>query len=249
MCDICFCPGKIRIAGIHANQKWFMPIQMNSRNCQSSSLDKITYCESCFKKYSNEMQELQFYLNQSQMSDNKNYCHWNCDEFKDSSVIFNGMRISIVNAGTLYRYKLQSFTKTSMTIGLPENTFYMMVIENCDKYMDTKMNIENIMHGDQYNFYDPASKKNSLVIPFMNYSSDLVFNEADDDKNIITFTLNKWIEHMKDNCRFYGLNNSIEFKIKLVRDDNENDKMRELMEKYDSIDTHTKKIIITDNFI
>jgi hypothetical protein len=233
MSHICFCPGKIKIK--KNNQRWYAPV--DNKN--------ITYCEPCFKKYGDSIKNIQFYLNGNE----NNYCHWDHEDFKNSSILINNMRISVVNPITLYRYQVLAQDDISMSVGVPNNTPYMIVIENCDLYTDSRISIENIMHGDSPNIFDTRSKKNRLTILFMSYSSDLIFNE--NNNNAISFTISKWIKY-NDNCcgPYYGLYSMIHnFTIELLRNDSENKNMRDMIKEFRMIDNNIKKIVVVDNFL
>lgn len=221
-----FCLGKLKLKG---DCIWYV------------SNDNETYCEPCFKRYPRKINGIQF----NTIYGNGYYCHLNCDEFRSFSVMNSGMRISIVHPQTLYRYSVEPITANSIRVRIPNLAPYAIVIENYDKYADTRINIENIMFGDQTNIFDSCSTKNKLIVPFMSYSSDLLFDES--DNNIITFKLNKWIRRNDADCSYYGLYKEVPFTIELVRDDKEYDIMQELTEKY--IRTDNKKIVIVEDFI
>ena len=229
MSDICFCLGKLKLK---EDRNWYIPTE-----------EMVTYCEPCFKRYPKKMRSIQFNTIYG-----KHFCNWDCEEFKSFSTMIYGMRISIVHPQTLYRYTSEIIGSNSIKVKIPNDFPYMLVIENYDKFADTRINIENIMFGKQHNVFDTYSTKNKLIIPFMSYSSDLLFDENNGENNVITFRLNKWIKCNEYEYSYYGLYKEVNFTIELVRDDRESDKMYDLIDNYVLFDK-SKKIIIVEDFI
>lgn len=231
------CPGKIEIK--QKNQHWYIPAKYG-KICEKY------YCESCFKEFSNALS------NQSQFSlevGTKHYCDWN-REFKKSSIVINNVRISIVNPYTLYRYQIKEVNDFKIKVGIPNKTNYMIAIENWENNDNTRILIENIKHGDKINQYY-CKIKNNLSINFMSYESDLTYDESDEKLNTITFTINKLIRRSEYGIGSYYVVDGKPFdvQIELVTDNDESNKMNNVIDKYKNLTTTKKKIIIVDNFI
>lgn len=229
---IYFCPGKIKIKGAYGC--WY---------CIDNT-SKETFCESCVLKYGNLIQNKQLWISNREI----NKCYWQSDGFKDSSALINNIRISIVDRYTLYRYKMETYNNINFTVNLPNKSLYMILLENCDTNVDSRISVGNIMHGDEYNFYDPQSKKNKILIPFMSHSSDLVFDENNINKNTLHLTIYKWIKCNDEFGSFYGLYKSpINITIDLIRNDNEINKIKKTIQEFNNY--KNDKITIIDNYL
>lgn len=230
------CPGKVNIKS--EKQLWYIPGDKNNNS--------ITYCESCFKEYSKEMETIQFYL---ETGKKKHHCCYEKD-FSESSLTYGDIRISIVDPTTFYRYRLRYARDNYMKVGLPNNTEYMIVIENCQKNPDTKINIEKISCGsDEYSYHNKL--KNSIVISSIKDELGFIYREDDIDNNMIIFTINKWSRHPdKDLCQYFALDEiPVKIVIELVRSDSEYQNMNKVINYYEKLENDKDKIIIIDNFV
>ena len=228
MRKIYLCPGKININ--KTDQCWYKPV----------NTDKY-YCGTCLEDYSDVM-EPQFNLEVG----TKHYCGWNRN-FTDCSLTVSNVKISIVDPLTLYRYTVKKITGTYIKVKLPDKANYMIVIENCVIGNDMRINVENIKHGDTDNTYYNKFK-DQQIIKFMSYTSELIYDETDYDKNIITMQINKLIR--QPSSQFYKLlDKPFDVQIELITDNYEINKMNNLIEKYKKNSSDTKKIIIIDDCI
>lgn len=227
------CPGKINT---DKKMVWYSPV--------SKYPSYHTYCENCFKEYSNLMENIAFTVNK----DKNNRCYWN-KNFDDSSITVNDIKISVFNPENYYRYKkVKSKTfDTTLTIGIPQNHKYMVSIESCDD--DVKLTVECIVHRDIKNS-SLTLPEISHIIDKINYTDDLVFNDKS-DYNLITFKVKKWIKSSdKDLHKYYVMkDNSTKFTINLVRNENEIQRMNREIEKSKSLNVKINKIVIVNDFV
>jgi len=229
MRKIHLCPGKINIK--RPTQQWYIPV----------NIEKY-YCEACLKNYSDIIEQIQFNLEIG----TKHHCDWNRD-FAKSSLMISNVRISIVNPTTLYRYKVKKVNSTSIKVGIPDKTNYMIVIENCELDTDIRICVENIKHGDVDNTYY-NKLKDIQIVKLASYASELMYDASDYDKNVITFQISKLVR--QSNNQYYKLiDNPFNVQIELVTDNSEIEQMNNTVVKYEKTLSEIKKIIIIDDCI
>lgn len=226
MSTVYLCPGKTIMD--YDDQIWYKTINHPIK----------IYCESCFKEHSNEIDCNMFHLETG-----KGYhCQWD-NSFANFGLVDN-IKLYIVDMNTFYRYPINKVNNNYMRVYLPNNTKYMIIIENYED--DSKLSIKNIMHEDIENtIYSELG--DNLVIKTMSYTHDLLFN--DELNKVINISLDRWKKDYVDGV-YYLINDSpINIVIELIRDDSEYEKMVELIEYYKKLEVNKRKIVIVDNFI
>ena len=227
MSTVYLCPGKTIMN--HEDQIWYKTIDPPTK----------IYCESCFKEHSNEIDCNMFHLETGKGY----YCQW-VNNFTNFGLI-NNTKVYIVDMNTFYRYPINKANGDYMRVYLPNNTKYMIIIENCEEN-DSKLSIKNVMHGDVQNtIYSELG--DNLVIKTMSYTHDLLFNE--ESNKLVNILLDRWKKDYVDGVYYLINNDPINIVIELIRDDFEYEKMTELLKYYKKLEVNKRKIIIVDNFI
>lgn len=219
------CPGNLTVK---EDQVWYKSINSNK-----------TYCEACFLKNSDKINENVFYLE----TGGNYHCCWKND-FVKHSVVVNNIKVSILDAKTLYRYKVKTINN-SCKICIPNDTQYIIAIENCD-INNTKLSIKNIMHDDVRNIVY-SELGDGLIISSMSYTEDLVFDKS--LNNIINITVDKWKKHYIDTSCYALDTNPVNITVQLIEDEGEAKKITNILKYYKNLHVSKKKIIVINNFI
>jgi len=171
-------------------------------------------------------------------------CHYD-KNFESASITKNEVRLSIANPSNNYRFNKIKSSDTEITVGLPENQRYMIILEVCDDDINGKISIESLTHNGIDNSMCNSSER-YIVIQFMSYANDLIFRENE----TINIHVQKWIKHPEsDMSGFYILNDDIHFTINLVCNNNEKNNMNKYEKQNGMIRDASKKIIIINNFM
>ena len=161
----------------------------------------LMYCQQCF--LDNRSKLIENKISMKPITNNKTcYCMSDKD-FSDFCFISENIRVSIVNPDNYYRYKKMSEYTNSMIVGLPNDSKYMIVVENCNP--NSFISIGTIIHGNEVNNYYVSMDPRCLIIKSMCHGDDLIFDEKLNDKNSITLTICVWRQHPDDNMRKYHL--------------------------------------------
>lgn len=188
-----FCPANIPFV--------YKPIKFY----RSTIPPKISYCEYCFKHFSNLVTQTTFYLETHPKNQIIPRCHTN-KQFKSCSLICDNIKIFIINYDNYYRYNYDAINNGFI---IPENTKFMILIENTNY---EKISIDSLFHGATKNIiYNELSY--SILITSLSYKSDLVSDKSND--NTISLIINKWKSH-PDDSQCCILDAKIKIKFSLI---------------------------------
>lgn len=209
-----YCSGKIPI--------YYNNEQQHENECIpwfESEDNKLIYCQQCFIENRNELIEKK--INMEPITHNKTcYCMHN-KNFSNFCLTTENIRISIVNPENYYRYKKISENNNLMIVGLPNNSKYMIVVENCNPY--SFISFSTIKHGNDINNYYANMDQRCLVIKSMCHGDDLIFDEKLNDKNLITLIICIWRQHPDDSVRkcYLMVKEPIVIKLQLIHRETE----------------------------
>lgn len=234
------CPGK---AIFNRNdQKWYITDKHTRVACDSDPDGCCNvYCEACFKEKTEQINNVIFYFEYG----GKRYCHTN-KKFSSSCAIINDVRVSIVDAKTLYRFNIINEIKYEnyVVFGLPNQTNYCIVLENYDT-INSKINIKSVFHDNVSNIVYSELGDN-IIINSMSHSNDLIFNGT--HETYINIKLEKWRKHNSEICYILD-DNPIEINIKLVCNNQEKDIIKNIMDYYSYLTVNKKKIVIINDYL
>lgn len=226
------CPGRINLDD---NIEWFVPIR---------SVNGFAYCKNCLIEFGELLEQKYFSIERGL----DYHCSYD-KNFEDASLLIDNIRISIINPDNLYRFPKKRSTETSLTIGLPINQKYGIVIENCDEDMYSKISIGSVKYGNDENSYYTKPERN-IIIEYTNNVPELIFKEF----QVVSLVIKKWKKHPDADMAKYHIidGDPIEIKLNLMKDDTALTNMNNIVRYYNNLRHNTNKankIIVIQNFV